>query len=244
MRRQWQNQFWRHIDVNENNVKTFYILDLDKTLYDTTASIDVMRGVVGLHDTQLAAALERRFEEYERLGESFSMRDFIVEQVGEEEMRKIEVKFHDFAGTRDLLLPSARELIRYIGSLEQTACGILTYGSPLGQAMKIKAVADLEAIPFLVTSETYKGEQIATWRLPNGGYRLPDELGGMVAQSIVFVDDKPFSFKGLPIDCLGYLVKTTYDAGVEKIPSVVKPVSSLKEVIEAEKYRYAHPVTN
>jgi hypothetical protein len=223
--------------VNKPNISTFYILDLDRTVYDTAKATELMKGVIALHDTTLAAALEQRFEEYTSQGESFSMRDFIVENVGEEEMQKIEAKYHETALQQDLLNPGAKELIAYIRAKEGAQLGILTYGSQLGQSMKIMAAKGLENIPYLITGETFKGALIASWRQDDDLYHLPEELGGCVTKNIVFVDDKPFSFKGLPIDCRGYFVKSVYDAGIEKIPPYVEAVNNLNEVLAAEKRR-------
>lgn len=223
--------------MNNANISTFYVLDLDRTLYDTVKATELMRGVIALHDTTLAAALEQRFEEYTSLGESFSMRDFIVENVGEEEMQKIEVKYHERALQQDLLNPGAKELIAYIRSKQDVAMGILTYGSELGQAMKIAAAAGLEGIPYSITSETFKGALIAGWRQDDDLYHVPEVFGGYTAKKIVFVDDKPFSFKGLPIDCRGYLVRSVYDAGIEKLPVYVEAVDTLNQVIAGEKAR-------
>ena len=222
--------------MNENNFLTYYLLDLDRTIFDTVKATVLMEGVVALHNTTLAAALTSKFEETNALGESFSVRDFIVESVGEEEAFKIEEKYKRAAAHQDLLMPGAKELMEYIGSLENTGVGIMTYGSLLGQTMKIQA-AGLGEVPFLVTQETFKGAEIASWRQPDGYYHLPAELGNVVARNIVFIDDKPFSFKGLPIDCRGYLVKSLYDAGIEKLPLSIVPVTSLLEVIEGERAR-------
>lgn len=223
--------------MNDPNISTFYVLDLDRTVYDTIKATELMKGVIALHDTGLAAALEQRFEEYTSQGESFSMRDFIVENVGEEEMQKIEGKYHEMALTQDLLNPGAKELIAYIRAKADAEMGILTYGSELGQAMKIAGARGLEGIRYLITSETFKGALIASWRQDDDLYHLPDELGGYIAKNIVFVDDKPFSFKGLPIDCRGYLVKSVYDAGIEKLPPYVETVDTLDQVLAAEKKR-------
>jgi hypothetical protein len=224
--------------VNENNISTFYILDLDRTILDTIKTTETMEGVVAMHDADLSASLTQKFEESSSLGESFSMRDYIVETVGEEEMQKIQVKFDGIASTQDLLMPGAKDLMDYITSLPNTKFGIMTYGSELGQKMKIEA-AGLGEIPALITSETYKGALIATWRQDDDMYHLPPELGGFVAKEIIFVDDKPFSFKGLPIDCRGYLVKSIFDAGIEKLPSYVQQVDHLSDVLKAEKQRRA-----
>lgn len=229
--------------MNEPNISTFYVLDLDRTIYNTIKAAELLKGVIALHDTALAAALEQRFEEYTSQGESFSMRDFVVESVGEAEMQKIEVKYHELALQQDLLNPGARELIAYIQAKEGAELGILTYGSPLGQAMKIAAANDLKNIPYLITSETFKGALIASWRQDDDRYHLPEELGGFIAKNIVFVDDKPFAFKGLPIDCRGYLVKSVFDAGIEKLPPYVEVVDSLTKVLIAEKAMSAEPLT-
>jgi hypothetical protein len=190
--------------------------------------------VIALYDAHLSAILKQSFDESSLLGESFAMRDFIVDQVGEDEMKKIEVKLKTITATQDLLMPGAKELISYIQSLPNVAFGIMTYGSPLGQAMKIE-VSGLADTPFLITQETFKGVLIASWRQDDELYHLPPEFGGFLAKNIVFVDDKPFSFRGLPIDCRGYLVKSIFDAGIEDIPPYVQVVDKLTEVITAEK---------
>jgi hypothetical protein len=220
--------------MNELILSTYYVLDLDRTLLDTIKLTTYMEGVIALYDAHLSAILKQSFDESSLLGESFGMRDFIVDQVGEDEMKKIEVKLKTITATQDLLMPGAKELISYIQSLPDVAFGIMTYGSPLGQVMKIE-VSGLADTPFLLTQETFKGVLIASWRQNDELYHLPPELGGYVAKNIVFVDDKPFSFRGLPIDCRGYLVKSIYDAGIEDIPPYVQVVDKLTEVITAEK---------
>ena len=222
--------------MNESNLLTYYVLDLDRTIFDTVKATILMEGVIALHDANLAASLSSKFEETSALGESFSIRDFITESVGEEETLKIEEKYKEAAAGQDLLMPGARELMDYIHSLEHAMYGIMTYGSQLGQVMKIQA-GRLGDVMALVTQETFKGAEIATWRQADGLYHMPPELGGVTVKEIVFIDDKPFSFKGLPIDCRGYLVKSIFDAGIEKLPASVVPVNSLKEIIIAEKAR-------
>jgi hypothetical protein len=203
-------------------------------MLDTPKATEVMEGVIAMHDADLSLALTQKFDESSSLGESFSMRDFIVETVGEAEMEKIETKYLEVIKDRDVLMPGAKELIEHIQAQPNVKFGIMTYGSIPGQMMKIKG-AGLGDVPALISMETYKGALIAGWRRDDDLYHLPEELGGFTAETIVFIDDKPFSFKGLPIDCRGYLVKSIFDAGIEKVPSYVTHVTSLKEVIAAEK---------
>jgi len=226
--------------MNEVNSQSayaeFYLLDLDRTLLDTEKAAELLRNAVSWHNAQLAILLGQKIEDYTLLGESFSMRDFILEQVGEAETAKIETKFIELAADQDLLNTGAHELIAYIRSKPGAGVGILTFGSPEGQAMKI-AAAGMSDIPFLVTGETFKGEQISSWRDERGIYNLPEELSGASATTIVFVDDKPFSFKGLAGDCRGYWIHSLYDAGKEKIPSYVVPVEKLTDIIQLERAR-------
>jgi len=220
--------------MNEGSVTTFYLLDLDRTLLDTEKAAELLRTVVARYSPKLAVELARNVEDYSLLGESFSMRDFIVEKVGEAEATEIEARFIAAASDQDLLNIGAHALMAYIRTLPDAAFGILTYGSLGGQTMKIRA-AGMADVPSLVTGETFKGEQISSWRGEDGLYHLPEELGGGTAATIAFVDDKPFSFKGLTADCRGYWVKSLYDAGKEKLPSYITPVETLLEIIELEK---------
>jgi len=222
--------------MNEVKVSEFYLLDLDRTLLDTVKATELLRTAVSWYNAGLANQLTQLIEDYTLLGESFSMRDFILEQIGEAKTAEIEAKFIELAADQELLNPGASELIDYIRSKPNTGVGILTFGSPEGQAMKIKA-AGLDDMPFLVTGETFKGEQISSWRDEQGIYNLPEEFGGVSATIIVFVDDKPFSFKGLAGDCRGYWIHSLYDAGKEKIPFYVVPVEKLTDIIALEKAR-------
>lgn len=220
--------------MQNNHIATYYILDLDRTLLDTHAAADMMRDATSWSNASLAGELTQKIEDSSLFGEGFSLRDFIVEKVGEEGLVAIEAKYRELMLNKDVLMPGARELMEFIQSLPDTNFGILTYGSPTGQSLKIEA-SGLGAIPYLVTQETFKGDLITSWRIQPGMYQLPEELGGKTTSQIVFVDDKPFSFKGLAADCRGYWVKSVFDAGMENLPSYVVPVENLDAVITLEK---------
>lgn len=223
--------------MNDNSVATFYVLDLDRTLFDTEKAIAIMEEVVAVHDQVLARALSQRFREYSEQGESFSVREFIVDMTDEANMQVIEARYHEAARAQNLLLSGAKELLSLVRSRPQARFGILTYGSPQGQAMKMRAAAGLEEAPFLVTSGRHKGEQIAQWQQADGTYRLPEELGGVIAREVVFVDDKPFSFTGFPVDGTGYQVRGVKHVNDEPLPSHVTLVANLAEVVSLETAR-------
>jgi beta-phosphoglucomutase-like phosphatase (HAD superfamily) len=223
--------------VNDNKMETFYVLDLDRTLFDTERAVTIMEEVVAIHDQVLARALRQRFCEYSERGESFSVRDFIVDMTDEANMQFVEARYHEAAQAQDLLLPGAKELIAFVRSRPRTRFGILTYGSPQGQAMKMRAAVGLEEVPFLVTAGRHKGEQIAQWQQADGTYRLPEELGGVIAREMVFVDDKSFSFTGFPPDGTGYQVRGVAHVNDEPLPPHVTLVANLAEVVSLETAR-------
>lgn len=224
-----------------SSVKTFYILDLDRTIFDTIGASDVLIGLVAAHSEELAHHIRTQIDEYNQIGASFAIRDVIVEQVGEEQALQIEKAFIEEGGRRSLLLPGAEALMHFIDQQQGSRTGILTYGSVKGQTMKIIA-AGLHAAPFMITQQKHKGELIASWRQTDG-YHVPDELGGGVVDQIVFVDDRIFSFEGLPDDVEGYWITqelAVLDA-VEHAANV-HPVRTLFEVIEREQRRTAAPI--
>ena len=220
--------------MKEVNIKTFYALDLDRTLLDTVKAADLFRSVVAEHDVVLAETLAQEVEDYSLRGKSFSMRDFIAERAGEPVTAEIEAKFIKVAATHNLLNAGAKELIAFIETLPDADFGILTYGSPSGQMMKIRA-AGLASIRHLVTSEAFKGQQISSWRTQDGFYSLPEPLGGGRAATVVLVDDKSFSFQGLASDCRGYWVSPLRGKGEDHPVDTITPVNSLAEVIAFER---------
>ena len=220
--------------ANEREFETFYVLDLDRTLFDTAKATRLMQSVLTEHDPQLAALLEQRYQESSRAKESFLVYDFIVDAVGEAGMKKIQAAYAEAAQDESLLLPGVEELLEFISSQRDVGVGVLTYGSREGQEMKLRSVVELGELPYSVTPEPHKGRQIAAWRSEAGMYHIPDELGKGATRSIVLVDDKPVSFVGVPDDVVGYLVPSIFKAEESEIPAHVKTVANLYEVVAHE----------
>jgi hypothetical protein len=214
---------------------SFYVLDLDRTLFNTPESAALVIQSVAHFDAQLAKELQAEREAHESRGTSFSLRDYIAKHSTQKDVASVEAHYMQAARATDLLNPGALDLLAYLRSMGRSSgFGILTYGSPLDQRMKIRAVPQLKGVPYLLTQELRKGAQIEAWRRQDGLYRIPDELGGGCATHIVLVDDKPVSFEGLPVDCRGYLVESIFGTGVETLPATIVPVTDLYEVITAE----------
>ena len=219
--------------MNEADITTFYVLDLDRTLLDTVKAADLFRLVVAEWSVELSRALAQEVEDYSLRGKSFSMRDFIAERVGEEQAVEMEAVFIRSVADQNLLNDGARELMAAITALPDADFGILTYGSPTGQLMKIRA-AGLSNIQNLVTREAFKGQQIASWRGDDGLYHIPEALGGARATTVVLIDDKSFSFQGLAPDCRGYWISPLRETGEEHPIVTVVPVRTLFEIIDQE----------
>lgn len=219
-----------------SHVNTFYLLDLDRTLFDTQGASDILIQLVDELSHELAQHIRSQIDAFNQIGASFAIRDVIVEQVGEVKAKAIEHAFITEGKRRSLLLEGAIELMADVGQPPARQFGIMTYGSVKGQTMKLIA-AQLDNVPHSIIQQKRKGEVIATWQR-DGGYQLPPELGGVFASELVFVDDRLFSFEGLPEDVTAYWVTqelALLDA-VEHATNV-HPVQSLTEVLEREHQR-------
>ncbi len=217
-------------------MNTFYLLDFDFTLFKTHAGSSIFIEELAKAYPDEAREIERRVAESLVTGVSFAIRDATVELVGELETHAIETQYIARARSENLLFDGVHEVMDYIET-SGTRFGILTYGSVSGQTMKIHA-AQLQHVPFMVTDHKKKGELIAGWWREDH-FIIPESLGGGEADEIVLVDDRLFSFEGLPDHARGYWVQTgpaRYDP-VGDVPANVESADTLFEVIAAEKSR-------
>lgn len=215
-------------------MRRFYLLDLDFTLFKTREASMILIDEVSRQYPDVARLIEARLEEYAITGVSFAIRDQIVGQIGEQHMQTIENRYIERAQATNVLFDGAHEIMHFI-SEHGSRYAILTYGSVRGQTMKIRA-AKLDHVPFLVTDHKMKGELIASW-LQDGVFMIPEQLGGGEADEVVLVDDRVFSFKGLPEQTRGYWVQTgpvRYEP-VEAAPDMVVTAGTLHDVIVAER---------
>jgi len=122
------------------------------------------------------------------------------------------------------LLPGAIELLSFLQQ-KTISYGILTYGQADWQRAKILATGSAD-LPVVITDRTDKGALIASWRQASGAYQLPPELDGQFVKQIMLIDDKIYSFDGLPADALGL-----YCGGgqAENLPRNVQSITNLSE---------------
>ena len=208
----------------------YYVLDLDRTLFDTNKDANILRDVVAEYDELLAVDLKKRVELSATTGVSFSMHDFIATGLSAENLQRVEVEYMRQATAQDLLNPGARELLIALEHQAARHAGIMTYGSDKGQRLKLQA-SGLDSFPAMIVDTTSKGGVIAGWQQPGGGFRIPDVLarGSLLVDKVVLIDDRTRSFKDLPPGAEGYVVQPKLPI-VDPLPDTVKIVSTLDEV--------------
>ncbi|HSW91941.1 MAG TPA: hypothetical protein VLG09_04810 [Candidatus Saccharimonadales bacterium] len=225
-------------------IDTFYILDFDRCLADTNkldaaflAQID--KQSIGL-DTQAIFAARRTAEAQ---GESFDTAMYvrtILAKRGEEGERDWTTLLDSFTNTttrEDMLLPFAHELIDYLQRM-QYRFGIVTYGGRIWQLTKMSAAGLIE-LPHIVTSVKEKGLLLTSWQQDDGSFLIPSELTGgdaLRVKRLVFIDDKPISFTGLPRNVDAFCAITPGVSWPQEVlaglPSHVTVTDGLKNIIE------------
>lgn len=220
--------------MNNAHSGKYYILDLDRTLFNTNKNAELFISVVRKHNPGLADRLKQNDDEFKLRGASFSMRAFIADQLSKEELEAVEKEYLDAVRTVDLLNPGAREIINAL-SEQGIPFGIVTYGVFEGQTLKLRA-SQLDRYPHLVTQVREKGELITTW-LKEGKFDIPIELApdGLVVEEVILVDDRALSFEGLPAGARGYWLDAPDNPIQEgSVPESVRTVRTLDDVMKAE----------
>lgn len=221
---------------NSRHVRTFYLIDLDRTLLDTDLASEVLLAIVAAEDPSRSEEVRNHLQETSQFGSQYSLHDSLEQTLGSDEAARLEAVYIA-RDNHELLRLGALDILAFAKSAE-TAGGILTYGSTAGQTMKLKALK-LDKEPYIVTQQPYKGEVIAQWRRSEGGFQLPEAYGGITSEEVVLVDDRELSFEGLPEGAIGYWVPEEAPSPLDDIPLPprVQQVANLKAVIGAERER-------
>jgi len=216
------------------NPTVFHILDLDRTLLDTSKLAHHLKEIIARHDVRLAEDISKQLTRHAQQQKSFFIFEYITQRVGHEKLDRFVNELNYVAPASELLLPGANERIAFAKSQPGWSVGILTYGSPRDQKIKLK-LAGLQMERHLVTDEPKKGSTLASWKLPSGKYKLPIEFGGHTVDILTLDDDKLIAFDGLPDDVFGQWVTHASIGGaveMQKLPPNIRAVSNLEASIE------------
>lgn len=214
----------------KTNPTVFHILDLDRTLLDTAKLAHYLKEIIARRDVKLSQDIDNELTKYSHEKKSFFIFEYIAERIGHEKLDSYIHELNYTAPASELLLPGACERIAYAKSQPGWSVGILTYGSPRDQKVKLK-LAGLQMERCLITDNPKKGSLIASWKLANGTYKLPIEFGGHTVDALTLDDDKLIAFSDLPEDVLGQWVTHASIGGaveMQKLPSNVRMVPSLE----------------
>ncbi len=225
-----QKRSWSFIVVSRNAIDAFFIVDFDRTLARTDELRLLFRRIL-LQETPVT-------EEQMTHGEmshanSFDVATYVREVLGKT-MQSSEIETL-LQGVRRLFIEEAKQhyvsllepyAAELLGDLEddQRPFGILTTGGQEWQQLKIEATR-LDKVPHLIIETSRKSDLLTSWR-HGDGFLLPDALSGMascVAKTIVFLDDKPISFEGIPDGVLGIWVLPVASAKADDIVKLEVP---------------------
>jgi FMN phosphatase YigB (HAD superfamily) len=226
--------------MQTNILDTFYIVDFDRTLVRS----DDLRLLFEEAAFAQTAIPSERIKQGELLyRNNFDvvayLRGVLLEVVSAKEaeasIENVKKYFIEKARSEDLLEPYASAFLSELRE-RRAAFGILTSGGEEWQQVKIEATG-LNDIPHLVIGSPKKSELIARWRRPDDIFVLPEKLSGIVAceaRKIVFLDDKPVSFEGIPDNVRGIWVlpirsAIAYDIEKLEVPGGIQHAHGLKE---------------
>lgn len=220
-----------------NNPGAFYILDFDRTLADTDKLLEVFIQTVNHYVDLPVSKVKAADASLRSVGDSFDtagyVKDYLYTHNRPEAWTQLERQFVHESRSLNMLYPGAAELL---DRLEEAGLryGILTYGNPLWQHLKL-AAAGFDHIPRIVILTKQKSSIITSWQQRDKTFVLPQEFGGGHASEIVLIDDKAVSFDGFPaISARGYWVldpvhEQSSQRGV--VPLNVKRLNALSEIL-------------
>lgn len=190
-------------------MSTFYIVDFDRTLADSEKLFDVFvevsRHYMAIPEEQVVAAHDQMVRKGDSFDTASYVRDHLFDTGEGDRWEELEKRFIHEARSLNMLLPGADDLLKTLHEHGERY-GILTYGNPLWQHLKITATG-FNHIHRIITVNKQKGKLVASWQQADGSFKLPGEYGGGSVDRIVMIDDKALSFEGFPqLPSQGYYV--------------------------------------
>lgn len=226
-----------NIETPNSSVRdTFFVLDFDRTLADSDKLLDVFIEVTNQYIDLPREQIEKIDTDVKAKGDSFDtasyVRDYLQAHHSREAWSRLEQQFIHESRSLNMLLPGADELLRFLDE-HSLPYGVLTYGNPLWQHLKL-AASGFNHVRRIVTTQKFKGELIATWQ-QGDGFVLPEEFHHVQARQIILIDDKAQSFRGFPLmhargfQVVDYTKLLPAQSGA--VPQNVAHVSSLTELV-------------
>jgi hypothetical protein len=197
--------------AEEKPGETFFVLDFDRTLADTDKLHRVLEEAIEAVMGISAMVVRQAEADALAAGQTFDAARYVRRldtTKGPLAWAEVQRVFVAQAQRQDVLLPSAGRLLALLDAAT-IPYGIVTFGRETWQLAKLEGARLLE-VPHVVTHIEEKGRLIAGWK-HGAEFIIPPMLTrdfvARVARRIVFLDDKPVSFYGLPEKARGILVR-------------------------------------
>jgi len=222
--------------VTKPNV--FQLIDLDRTLFDTSKFAKALTDELNKVHPGLGTQLDEQFEKAYAREETFFLLRYLRQEMGNQQFEALvdEVVAKQPEKGAAFKLPGFHARLELADTLSSRTpgWGILTYGDPIDQLMKMKLVG-LEGAPMYCTPSPNKGETIAQWQQEDGRFHLPDEYGGGIVDTLTFEDDKYRAFLELPKGVFGIWL-TRDPQATERLGELDGTVISVASLDEASEY--------
>jgi len=199
--------------------KVFHILDLDRTLLDTSKLSHALKEIIAKDDKSLAQNIHDEALKHAHARTSFFIFEYIAKRVGEEKLKVYLSQLHNELPAKTVFLPGAVERITFAKSKPGWGMGIMTYGSRRDQMIKLKLMG-LHHERLLITNTPNKSEIIRQWKQEDGRFKLPLEFGGHTVNTLTLTDDKHVAFENLPAGIHGQWVSRAALGGVNELKYV------------------------
>ena len=223
-------------------IDRFNVVDFDRTLADSDKLLEVFMEIANDYYNIPRGQIEKADRDVKLKGDSFDTASFVRDHLladkqrdGAEEWEKLQKQYIHESRALNMLLPGAAEFLEQLAA-EKEHYGILTYGNPLWQHIKLTA-SGFNHVPHIVMERKEKGRFIRHWQQEDGTFRMPAEFGSVIVSRVVLIDDKAVSFAEFPeTPSEGYWV---LDQTGEVLPSqmgeVPPNVRNAKDLFEVAK---------
>jgi len=204
----------------------FQLIDLDRTLFDTSKFVKAITDEVDEVQPGLGTELDERFEAAYQKEETFFLLRYLRHEKGDLWFEALIDRIVAKYGAEAFMLPGMHERLAFASEITDVvpAWGVLTYGDKIDQLMKMRLIG-LEDAPVYLTHTPNKSEVIRTWQTQDGRFTLPPVFGGETVEMITLEDDKERAFYDLPKNVMGIWIaapgRSVEELDARELPNVV-----------------------
>ena len=193
--------------------RVFQLIDLDRTLFDTSKFAKAITDEVNKTEPGLGTELDAKFEEAYSREETFFVLRYLRKHLGDEGFMALVDRVVAAYGKDAFKVEGFDARIALADALTDVrpSYGILTFGDEVDQRMKL-ALIGLQDAPIYFTETADKSPVIESWQRQDGGFTLPEEFGGVEVDELTFEDDKARAFSNLPSGVTGIWLTSAPDA--------------------------------